>query len=278
MSGRSLGLHQITAMEAGPVDLVSIAAAVGCQQVCVFTHVPAAALPGQSGAAAFPLVTMTLLPEMRARLRDCAVTVSNIEFFPVTPDVPVGHYDAAFALGQELGAVRAVTHVHDPVDARAVDTLGRLADLAATHGLSLGLEFMGLTPACDSVARAVWFVDQVARPNLGIAVDALHLVRTGGTPADVAAVPARYFAYAQICDGHGLHRATDYLPEALDRVMPGDGDFPLHAILEAVPAATALDVEVPSVKLAQAGIAAVDRAREAVRRARALLASATPAR
>lgn len=278
MSGRSLGLHQITAMEAGPVDLVSIAAATGCQQVCVFTHVPDIALPDQRGIVSFPLVTAAILPQMRTRLRDCAVSVSNIEFFPVAPDVPVERYDGAFALGHELGAARAVTHVHDPVDARAVDTLGRLSDLAATHGLSLGLEFMGLTPACDSVARAVWFVDQVARPNLGIAVDALHLVRTGGTPADVAAVPARYFAYAQICDGHGLHRATDYLPEALDRVMPGDGDFPLHAILEAVPAATALDVEVPSVKLAQAGIAAVDRAREAVRRARTLLASATPAR
>ena len=275
---RTLGLHQITAMEASPVELVSIAAAVGCQQVCVFTHVPDVALPEQRGTVAFPLVTEAMLPSIRARLRDCAVAVSNIEFFPVAPDVPVERYHAALALGRELGAARAVTHVHDPVDARAVDALGRLADLAAAHGLSLGLEFMGLTPACDSIARAVWFVDQVARPNLGIAVDALHLIRTGGTPADVAAVPAGHFAYAQICDGRGLHRSGDYLAEALDRVMPGDGDFPLRAILEALPANTALDVEVPSVKLAEAGVAAIDRARDAVRRARALLVSATPTR
>ena len=56
---RSLGLHQITAMEASPAELVSIAADVGCQQVCVFTYVPAVALPDQSGAAAFPIVTET---------------------------------------------------------------------------------------------------------------------------------------------------------------------------------------------------------------------------
>jgi len=275
---RPLALHQITAMEASPADLVSIAADVDCGKVCVFTYLPVVGLPDQEGTAAFPLVTEATKAQVRARLDDRGVSVSNIEFFPIAADVPVERYRGAFALGAELGAERAVTHVHDPVDARAVETLGRLADLAAEYRLGLGLEFMGLTPACNSIARAVWFVDQVARRNLGIAVDALHLVRTGGTPADVAAVPARYFAYAQICDGRGLHRSADYLSEALDRVVPGEGDFPLKAIIEALPATTALDVEVPSVKLAAAGMPALERAREAVTRARALVSSVTPVR
>ncbi len=275
---RPLALHQITAMEASPLELVSIAAAAGCQKVCIFTHVPAVGLPDQRGGAAFPLVTEALKPQMLARLRECDVTVGNIEFFPVAADVPIEHYRAAFALGAELGAERAVTHIHDAVDTRAIDTLGRLADLAAEYRLGLGLEFMGLTPACNSIARAAWFVDQVARANVGIAVDALHLVRTGGTPTEVAALPARHFAYAQICDGRGLHRSADYLPEALDRMMPGDGDFPLAALIEALPHATALDVEVPSVRLAEAGVPALERAREAVRRTRALIESSTPQR
>jgi sugar phosphate isomerase/epimerase len=275
---RPLALHQITAMEASPVELVTIAAAVGCQGICVFTHIPMIALPDQHGTAAFPLVTEDMKPQLLACLRDQGVTVGNIEFFPVAADVPVEQYRAAFALGAELGAARAVTHIHDAVDTRAVDTLGRLADLAAEYRLGLGLEFMGLTPACNSIARAAWFVDQVAHRNVGIAVDALHLVRTGGTPAEVAALPARYFAYAQICDGRGLHRSADYLSEALDRTMPGEGDFPLRAILGALPQTAALDVEVPSVRLAEAGVPAIERAREAVRRARALLAETTPAR
>ncbi len=116
----------------------------------------------------------------------------------------------------------------------------------------------GLTPACNSIGRAAWFVEQVARSNVGIAVDALHLARTGGTPAEIAALPAHHFAYAQICDGRGFHRSADYLPEALDRMMPGDGEFPLRAIIEALPQATALDVEVPSVKLANAGVPAIE--------------------
>lgn len=271
---RPLGLHQITAMEASPVELVSIAREVGCQQVCIFTHVPVVGLPDQEGGESFPLVTPAMQPQLLARLHECGVTVGNIEFFPVTADVPIENYRPAFALGGELGAARAVTHIHDAVDARAVETLGRLADLAAEYGLGLGLEFMGLTPACNSIGRAAWFVEQVARSNVGIAVDALHLARTGGTPAEIAALPAHHFAYAQICDGRGFHRSADYLPEALDRMMPGDGEFPLRAIIEALPQATALDVEVPSVKLANAGVPAIERAREAVRRSRALIESA----
>lgn len=287
---RPLGLHQITAMEASPAELVSLAAAAGCQQVCVFTHIPGMAEPAEgaaengadsgtdNGTAPFPLITRANLAEVQARLRETGVVVSNIEFFPIKKSVPAETYRAAFALGAELGACRAVTHIHDTDADRALVRLGEVADLAAEYGLSLGLEFMGLTPGCTTLQRAVWFVEQAARPNIGVAVDALHLARTGGTPADVLAVPASLFAYAQICDAHGLHQSTDYLAEALDRAMPDTGDLPLQALIEALPAATALDVEVPSVQLADQGVLAADRVREAVDRARAIIARAQVAR
>ncbi|MEO0033348.1 MAG: hypothetical protein RIS94_3106 [Pseudomonadota bacterium] len=266
---RELALHQITAMEASPAELVRIAAATGCTRVCVFTHVP-------GNAAAFPLITRETLPDMLAAMAETGVGVANIEFFPIAPDVPAETYREGFALGQALGARLAVVHIHHPDDAGAVARLREVADLAAEHGLQLGLEFMGLTPACASVQRAVWFVEAAARPNIGIAVDALHLARTGGTPDDLRAIPAHLFAYAQICDGHGLHRSSDYLREALDRQLPGDGDFPLQAMIEAMPPTVALDVEVPSPTRAKQGIPALDRVREAVTRTRAIIARAAP--
>lgn len=272
---RELALHQITAMEASPAELVRIAGATGCRRVCIFTHVPEAALPdGSAAAAAFPLVTRDTLDAVKTAMQETGVGIGNIEFFPIAPDVVAEAYREGFALGSELGACRAVVHIHDPDDASAVRRLQEVADLAAEYGLVLGLEFMGLTPPCNSVQRAAWFVEAAGRPNVGIAVDALHLVRTGGTPADLLAIPARFFAYAQICDGHGLHQSADYLPEALDREMPADGDFPLREIIEALPSATALDVEVPSARLARQGIPATERAREAVSRARAIVAQA----
>ncbi|MFA7588694.1 MAG: hypothetical protein WCY11_21320, partial [Novosphingobium sp.] len=72
----------------------------------------------------------------------------------------------------------------------------------------------------------------------------------------------------------GLHVSDDYLPEALDRELPGDGDFPLLDLLRALPSSTALDVEVPSVKRAAQGISGSERAREAVARVRDLLSRA----
>ncbi len=269
---RPLALHQITAMEASPPELLSIAAETGCRHACVFVHLPTPGVP-------FPAVTGDMVPAMRARMEATGVTVSNIEYFPLTAEVDLDAFLPALDLGAALGAHRLVTHIHDPDDARAAANLARLSALAAERNLGVGLEFMGLTPACDTLARAVRFIDLAGRPaNAGIAIDCLHLVRTGGTAAEVAAVPADYFSYAQLCDGPDLSVRGDYLAEAMNRMVPGEGVFPIAAILDAMPAATAVDVEVPSLTGQQQGIPALDRARRAVDAGRKLLEAARPTR
>ncbi|NBC37408.1 TIM barrel protein [Novosphingobium sp. FSY-8] len=267
-----LGLHQITANELAPVDLVKLAAQVGCEEVCLFTHIPAAALPGDDAPTLFPVVTRADVDELKSVLAAKGVGVGNVEFFPVTAGLDIDIYREGFEVAAAIGAQRAVTHIHDGNDARAVDTLGRLGSLAAEHGLRLGLEFMGLTPACASIERAAWFVEQVGTRVAGIGADALHLVRTGGTPADVARIAPELFTYAQICDATGLQVTGDYLHEALERKLPGDGDFPLAAFVAALPTTVAVDVEVPSASRIAACISPAGHAREAVARSRQLLA------
>lgn len=263
---RPLSIHQITALDAGPVGLVSIAAATGCDGVCIFTHIPASV-----DKTRFPVVDEGNTAKMLETMRDQAIAVSNVEFFPITEDVDVADFCLGLARGAELGAARAVCHIHDTLSDRAAEKLGNLADLAAKYGLSVGLEFMGMTAGCQSLRHATWFIEQVARPNLGIAIDMLHLVRTGGTPADVLALDSRHFSYAQICDGHGIHVSNDYMGEALGRELPGDGDFPVQAIIEALPLSCPLDVEVPRSKLAEHTISTDEWARKAVSRSRELV-------
>lgn len=269
---RPLALHQITAMEASPPDLLTIAGQVGCQHACVFVHLPTPGVP-------FPAVTASMLGEMRARMDATGVTVSNIEYFPLTAEVDLGAFLHALDLGAELKAHRLVTHIHDTDDGRAADNLARLSALAAERELKVGLEFMGLTPACNSLARAVRFIDLAGKPaNAGVAIDCLHLIRTGGTPAEVAAVPAEYFSYAQLCDGPDLSLQADYLAEAMDRMVPGEGVFPIAEILDAMPEATAVDVEVPSATGQKNGLPALERARRAADAGRRLMEAARPGR
>jgi sugar phosphate isomerase/epimerase len=272
---RSLGIHHITAIEVELVEFVKIAAASGCNQISLITY-SEVALPGQKSRALFPTITPDMKHAALESLADNGVSVQGIEFFDITAEADVADYVPALALSRELGGVRAVTHIHDTDSARAVDKLGALCDVAAAEGLTLAIEFMGLTPACDSLERAVWFVDQVGKPTLGIGVDCLHLVRTGGTAVDIARHAARYFSYAQICDGHGLHRSSGYWDEAGNRELPGAGDFPLVEIISALPAGVTLEVELPSANRLKAGVPAQNFVPDAVSRRRDIVRTATP--
>lgn len=268
---RPLALHQLTALEAGPVGLVSIAAEVGCEQVCLFVHSPRAGSDRAPAADAFPTVTRELKGELKARLDGCGISVSNVDFFPLGRDTVVDDHRAALELAAELGARRAVAIVNDTVEERAVANLVRLSELAAEVGLAVGLEFMGLSPGCTSLRRALQLIQRVGRPNVGLAVDPLHLVRTGGTVAELAGVPPGLIAHAQLCDGAHARVTSSYLGEAMDRLAPGDGVFPLRELVRALPETTPIDVEVPSLVLRRQGVPARERARRAVAAARRLL-------
>jgi sugar phosphate isomerase/epimerase len=221
-------------------------------------------LPGQSARLDFPTITAQMQRDVLNALSDHGIRVNGIEYFPILDGLDVREYVAGLALGGELGATRAVTHIHDLDASRAVDSIGRLCELAAAHGLMLGVEFTPLTRGCPSLASAAWFVDQVGRPDFKIGIDCLHLVRSGAGADELAALDPRYFGNGQICDGHGLHGSDNYMSEAHDRELPGKGDFPLIAILEAIPASAPIEIEVPSAKYRAAGVSAADHIREAV--------------
>lgn len=272
-SERPLGIHQITAMEASPVDLVSIASELGCDEVCVFTHLPKLQ-PGDApaGDPGFPTVTPETKSAMQLRLAETGVRVANIEFFSLTPWMDFDAYRQGLELGAELGARCAVTHVLDPDPQRALENLGRLGEMAGSFGLQLAIEFMAASPDCGSIGAAAELAQMVGRHNIGIAIDMLHLVRSGGTPDDIRQVPAELIRYAQVCDGAHNRVTADYMDEALTaRMVPGQGCFPISEILAALPPTLPLDIEIPRLTEQQAGVVALDRVREAVIATRRLL-------
>jgi sugar phosphate isomerase/epimerase len=81
-----------------------------------------------------------------------------------------------------------------------------------------------------------------------VLVDALHLARTGGVPADVLAAPAGLIRSAQLCDAPARRPESEaaIIAEArTGRLPPGEGDLPVRELLLALPDDAVLSVEVP---------------------------------
>jgi sugar phosphate isomerase/epimerase len=98
-----------------------------------------------------------------------------------------------------------------------------------------------------NVAEAARLLRDAAQPNAGIIVDALHLARSGGSPADVAAIDPALIAYVQLCDAPRVRPATmERREESLhNRLYPGDGELPLFALMDALPRDVTIDLETP---------------------------------
>ena len=260
-------------MDVGPLELVEIAAACGYRHVSLFTNAPVVPIAGQEGKFQFPTVTPDLKSEVLARLGGHGLEVVNAEFFLMRPEVDLATYRPGLALARELGAENAMTHIFEADPARAADILSRFCAIAAEEDMRVSIEFCQMTPGCKTIHAAREFAVAVGAANLGFGICPMHLVRSGGSAADIAALDPALLYYGQLNDGHGLHVSEAYFEEVHDRQLPGNGDFPLADILRALPASAPIEVKCPSDSRRKAGVSALDYARKAYQQARALLDS-----
>ncbi len=215
--------------------------------------------------------TDAVAAEVRLRLDDTGLVALDMEPVFVTPDGDHGNrlIEAASAVGAQnlLVVSRGVD------DARFVERLGELCDLAAPHGIGCSVEFMAFMSIRD-LPQALAVLDAVDRPNAAVLVDNLHLARTGGTPDDVAEIDPSRLPYVQLCDA--LAAVPDNLVvEALDkRLTLGDGELPIIDLVAALPAHTAISMEIRSSYLRSAFPDPVDRARHVLDTSRHLLMTA----
>lgn len=271
---RQIIVHQLNAVGVSPAEFIRISGDNQAQGVTLFTNDGSNALPRSNSGLTYPVpVTPEMTRDVRNALKDHGMALDAVEFFPLTDDIDLTVYVPAMALGAELGAKRISSHIFIRDDVLVVDKLGKLCDLAAKEGLTVTSEFCPLTPGNPSLARATWLVDQVGSARFRIGVDSLHLIRSGATVADVAALDPSYIGVVQINDSHGLHTSSDYISEVHNREAPGRGDLPLKELIAVLPAAMPLEVEVPAAHRRAAGVSAAEHVRDCIDGTRDILAA-----
>lgn len=240
--------------------LLSLAAGV-CPETAPADFVAACAAAGWTACGIWfdpDTWTDSVAADVRRRLDDTDLVALDME--PVFVTLGGDHGDRMVEAAADVGARNLLVVSRGVDDARFTERFAELCDLAAPHGIGCSIEFMAFM-SVSSLGHSLKILDQVDRPNGAVLVDALHLARTGGTPADVAAVTPERLAYAQLCDAPA-EAPEDAYADALDgRSTLGNGALRIRELVDALPGHTALSMEIRSAALRSSFPDATDRAR-----------------
>jgi sugar phosphate isomerase/epimerase len=267
----TLSIDFLTALGLHPVEFVHVAADLGCPHISLGVA-PLVKLPAYA-----PWSLIEDAPLRRAvgeALRERGVAVAGGEGFFHMPGRDLAALAPAMDALAELGAPMIGMVTFDKDRASAFDACGRFAELAAARGMRSVVEFvpgLGIPDLATAVAAAA----HVGRSDFGVAIDAMHLFRSGSTAADVAALDPALIGRAQLCDAPLVPVIADYGTEAAqERLVPGEGELPLRELVEALPADLSIGLEVPMYSKAEAGTEPRDLIRPIVDSARRILAEA----
>ena len=265
MDNLSLAVDWVTAVELSPPDLVRAAATAGCSYASVLAQ----------AHSAFPDHRLSTSIEVRRAtaqaMKECDVCIDMIELFLLDENADISGFRPAFECGEMLGASCANAIVRDNNEARRLDNLSKFCSMASEYKLRPLVEFVA-TSSLSSINSALEAIRQVGSPFLALEVDSLHMVRTGATAADVAAIDRRLIGRAQLNDGPLTSQLDPRFEATQQRQIPGTGEFPLREFLRALPGPIILGVEVPMADLVKQQISGAERVKRAVDGARAVLA------
>ena len=266
-----LGIEMLSGLGLPPVELVHVAADLGCAHISVGPM----QMPPQFNPLGYPQWSLkddsAYAHKLKAALIDRGVSISLGEGFAVRPGVAMRGRGAEMDMMAELGTRGLGAVSMEPDAERARDELAVLAEMAGERGMLATIEFAPIQ-AVNTLAAALAMVRYVNRPNFGLLLDAMHFFRSGATLEELAAVDPGLIRYAQLCDGPAGGPGDDYMNEAMfARLPPGEGELPLADFVAALPGDIPIGLEVPMRDRALAGAGPVKRLRSAVDAARKLL-------
>jgi len=237
-----LALDHITAVDTTPLQLAQAAHDAGCAAVCLFMEAMEV-LPAMPRFALYGDVAAQR--DLRRQMDDLGVALDVAYPFTLAGRTDIAGFAPAMECAARLGAGLLNVLAYDRDPARRVDTFGRFCDMAATFGHKVGLEFYPPSQI-PSLAAALDLVAVIDRPGqVGVNADLLHLMRSGGTIAELAAAPAGTILYGQLADGPAQAPADPDREASSARMLAGEGVFDLAGFVRALPAGCRVSVEIP---------------------------------
>lgn len=112
---------------------------------------------------------------------------------------------------------------------RVQASLAQLAQEAGKRGLKAALEFQATSAFGNNLQTAAALVSEVGSPHLGLCLDAFHFCVGPSKPEDLGYLTSGNLFHVQLCD---LADTPRELASDAGRILPGDGDLPLGAIVE----------------------------------------------
>lgn len=263
-----LSLAHFTVIDADPLALIDAGAAAG------FDAVGLRIVPPPGAAPIVPVVGDAAMQRaIKARLAATGMKILDTEAIWLLPETDISSLATVLDTSVELGATRLIVCSNDGERSRTLENLARLCEASNQRGLRVMLEFLPYTEI-RSLAEAHAVLEEIKPANAGILVDALHLSRSGGSPADLASYDPALFSLVHLCDAPAEPPSFEGLrAEARGgRLYPGEGGLWLEQFVRAFPEDAAFAIEAPTSRYA--ALPPVERAKKAGDASRALLTRA----
>lgn len=256
---RRFCLDHLSLVDLDAATVVALAAEAGFEAVSLFvTPIPISPTPN-------------LLTDAQARravmdgLAGAGLKTGIVEPFMLDAQPDWDLMQRSAALTAALGGTANILGL-DEDEGRLRDSMGHLADLCRAEGAPVTIEAYPAS-VIRTPAQALRLAEAIG-PDIGLCIDSLHVIRGGGSWADIAALPPERIRHVQLNDGP-LASPVDRTEEAVfGRRLPGEGEFDLRALLPLLPAHATIAVEAPSRSLS--ALPATERAHRLMDAMRAL--------
>lgn len=264
VSARDLALGWLTIGGADPFDWLAAARAGGFG----YLGVKVAPRPGETPPSL--LRDVGLRREFAAECLRADIGLLNMGSIWLDGATPPDDYALALDIGAELQAEYVVGISTDTEPERRYAQMHRLAAMANERGMRMTIEFFAYSTISD-FQQARNMVAEIGKDRAGVLFDALHFHRSGGVCSEISLQDAAHVDYLQLCDAPWALPTGMTLSEEgrAARLLPGEGDIPLGEILNRLPEAVRIEIEIPY--RAWKTLSPVDRGQQAMQRALAFL-------